>query len=106
MRNEVRLLLLFLGIFEVSVRQLPSCASERVRVDSLQTIVRLCLEYDGMSTYNRARERWSMRGGCRIALVFGTGVRLEFPAGFDAEELARAVRALGGGRPCWAWVRV
>ena len=39
-------------------------------------------------------------GGCGIAVVVGPGVRLELSAGFDAGELARAVRALGGGRPC------
>jgi transposase len=37
---------------------------------------------------------------CGIAVVVGAGLRLELSPGFDADELVRAVRALGGGSTC------
>ena len=39
-------------------------------------------------------------GGCGIAVVVGAGLRLELSPGFDAGELVRAVRALGGAVRC------
>ncbi len=38
--------------------------------------------------------------GCGIVVVLDDGLRLELSAGFDAGELARAVRALREGEPC------
>lgn len=45
--------------------------------------------------------RFSGEGGrCGITVVIGQHLRLELSAGFDQQELLRAVRALGVSAPC------